>query len=60
MKVVNLDEKKVLEKWLKQIKSDEISPEFIGLGLDKQEAINKLNKQIAEIQKGNYKSKKFV
>ncbi len=39
-------EKRVLEKWLDQIKSGDLNPEFIGLGTDKNKAINKLQSQI--------------
>jgi len=41
-------EKKVLEKWLEQIKSGELNPEFIGLGTDKEQAIKKLQSQISQ------------
>jgi len=50
-------QKKVLEKWIAQIKSGEISPEFLGLGNDKEKAINKLKSQMTDLQKTEYKTK---
>jgi len=50
-------QKKVLEKWISQIKSGEISPEFLGLGNDKEKAINKLKNQMNNLQKTDYKTK---
>ena len=50
-------QKKVLEKWIAQINSGEISPEFLGLGNDKEKALNKLKSQINDLQKTDYKSK---
>jgi len=51
-------QKKVLEKWMKQIKSDEISPEFFGLGNDKEKALEKLRQQINNLQKTDFKYNK--
>ena len=42
-------EKQILEKWLNQIKNDQLSPEFVGAGLDKEKAINKLQEQIKKL-----------
>lgn len=39
-------EKDVLEKWLKQIQKDQLNPEAIGLGKDKEKAIEKLRNEI--------------
>ena len=50
-------QKKILEKWISQIKSGEISPEFLGLGSDKEKALNKLKSQINDLQKTEYNSK---
>jgi len=50
-------QKKVLEKWIAQIKSGEISPEFLGLGDNKEKAIDKLKSQMNDLQKIEYKSK---
>jgi len=50
-------QKKVLEKWIKQIKSGEISPEFLGLGNDKEKALDKLKEQINELQRKDHKIK---
>jgi len=44
-----LYQKQVLEKWLKQIKSDEINPEALGLGSNKEKAIEKIKNQINQI-----------
>ena len=48
-------QKQVLEKWLKQIKTDEIKPDALGLGIDKEKAIEKLREQINQLTN----SKKF-
>ena len=50
-------QKKVFEKWIEQIKSGEINPEFLGLGNNKEKALNKLKSQISDLQKTEYKSK---
>ena len=42
-------EKKVLEKWLKQIKSGELNPDAIGLGKDKDKAIEKIRNELNKI-----------
>lgn len=42
-------EKKVLEKWLKQIKSGELNPDVIGLGKDKDKAIEKIRSQLEKV-----------
>jgi hypothetical protein len=42
-------EKQILEKWLYQIKTDQMSPEFVGAGLNKDQAIKKLQGQINKI-----------
>jgi len=49
-------QKKVIEKWIAQIKSGEINPEFLGLENDKEKAINKLKNQMNNLQKTDYKS----
>ena len=50
-------QKKVLEKWIKQIMSGEISPEFLGLGNNKEKALETLKNQIIDLQKSEYKTK---
>jgi hypothetical protein len=42
-------EKQILEKWLKQIKTDQLNPEFVGAGLDKEKAIKKLQNQLNKL-----------
>jgi len=42
-------ERKVLEKWLKQIKSGELNPDAIGLGNDKDKAIEKIRSELNKI-----------
>ena len=50
-------QKKILEKWITQINSGEISPEFLGLGNNKEKALIKLKSQINDLQKTECKSK---
>jgi Fe-S-cluster containining protein len=50
-----LDQKKMIERWMKQIKAGEINPEALGLGSDKEKALEKLKDQIAKI---NYAAKR--
>jgi len=50
-------QKKVLEKWMKQIKSGEINPDFLGLGNDKEKALEKLKSQINDLQRKEYKTR---
>ena len=42
-------EKQILEKWLNQIKNGQLNPEFVGAGLDKEQAIKKLQGQITKL-----------
>jgi len=42
-------EKKILEKWLKQIKSGELNPDAVGLGTDKSKAIEKINRELNKL-----------
>jgi len=42
-------EKKVLEKWLKQIQSGELNPDAVGLGKDKDKAVEKLRMEINKL-----------
>ena len=52
-----MHQKHLLEKWIRQIESDEINPEGIGLGSDKQKAIIKLKNQITQLNSPNKKLK---
>jgi hypothetical protein len=42
-------EKQILEKWLDQLKNDQLNPEFVGAGLDKEKAIKKIQDQITKL-----------
>lgn len=42
-------EKQILEKWLYQIKTGQMRPEFVGAGLNKDQAVKKLQEQINKI-----------
>jgi hypothetical protein len=44
-----MDQKKVLEKWLKQITNGEINPSALGLGNDREKAIQKLQTQLRKL-----------
>jgi len=44
-----MDQKAVLERWLKQIKNGEINPSALGLGNDRGKAIEKLQNQLKKI-----------
>lgn len=44
-----MNEKKLIEKWLKQIKSDEIKPDALGLASNKEKAIEQLNQQLIKL-----------
>jgi hypothetical protein len=48
-----MDQKKVLEKWLKQIKNGEINPSALGLGNDREKAIQKLQNEIKKLSLTN-------
>lgn len=42
-------EKQILEKWLNQLKKDQLNPEFVGAGLNKEQAIKKIQEQITKL-----------
>jgi len=42
-------EKQILEKWLNQLKTDQLNPEFVGAGLNKEQAIKKLQNQLNKL-----------
>ncbi len=48
-----MDQKKVLEKWLRQIKNGEINPSALGLGNDRDKAIQKLQNEIKKLSLTN-------
>lgn len=45
-----MDQKQVLERWLWQLKRDEISPDAIGLGPDKQQAMRYIRQELDKIE----------
>jgi hypothetical protein len=45
-----MDQKQVLERWLKQLKHDEISSEAIGLGPDKDQALRHIREELEKIE----------
>jgi hypothetical protein len=46
---IEMYEKQILEKWLDQLKNDQLNPEFVGAGLDKEKAIKKIQDQITKL-----------
>ena len=44
------NEKLLLEKWLKDIKSGKLNPEFLSLGNDREKAMKKLQNQIDKLK----------
>lgn len=52
-----MQQKHLLEKWVRQIESGEINPEGIGLGSDRKKAISKLKNQITQLNSPTKKSK---
>ena len=44
-----MDQKAVLEKWLRQIKNGEINPSALGLGNDRERAIQKLQIELKKL-----------
>ena len=51
-------EKKVLQKWLEQLKKGELNPEVIGFGSDREQAIKKLQNQLNQSMYHNSELKK--
>lgn len=47
----------MIEKWMKQIRTGEISPQALGLGDDKDRALVQLKNQLDKI---NFTTKKFT
>ena len=49
-----MDQKQVLERWYRQLKNNEISPDAIGLGPDKEQALHHIREELdklAEMEK---------
>jgi hypothetical protein len=46
-----MNQKTVLERWLRQLKNDEISSDAIGLGPDKEQAMRHLREEIDKFTK---------
>jgi len=44
-----MDQQKVIEKWLRQIRDGEINPSALGLGNDKEKAMEKLQNQLKKL-----------
>ncbi|MBN1861012.1 MAG: hypothetical protein JW840_06085 [Candidatus Thermoplasmatota archaeon] len=45
-----MDQKQILERWLRQLKRDEISPDAIGLGPDKEQALQHIRQELEKIK----------
>ena len=48
---MRMDQKQVLERWLRQLKKNEISPDAIGLGPDKEAALRYIRTELEKIEK---------
>jgi hypothetical protein len=45
-----MDQKQVLERWLRQLKKNEISPDAVGLGPDKEKALQFIRQELARLE----------
>lgn len=45
-----MDQKQVLERWLRQLKHDEISSDAIGLGPDKEQALRHIRQELEKLE----------
>jgi len=45
-----VDQKQVLERWLRQLKKNEISPDAVGLGPDREKAIRFIREELEKIE----------
>jgi hypothetical protein len=45
-----MDQKQVLERWLRQLKKNEISPDAVGLGPDKEQALRYIREELEKIE----------
>ena len=48
--IMTTNEKLLLEKWLGDIKSGKLNPEFLSLGNDREKAIKKIQNQINNLR----------
>jgi hypothetical protein len=44
-----MNQKQVLERWIRQLKDNEISPDAIGLGPDKEQALRHIREELDKI-----------
>ena len=47
-------EKQILEKWLHQIESGEVSPDILGFHHDKEKAIEQIRQQIQNLKNSSF------
>jgi len=45
-----MDQKQVLERWLRQLKKNEIGPDAVGLGPDKEQALRYVREELEKIK----------
>ena len=45
-----MDQKQVLERWLRQLKKNEISSDAVGLGPDKEQAMRYIREELGKIE----------
>jgi len=45
-----MDQKQVLERWLRQLKKNEIRPDAVGLGPDKKQAMRYIREELGKIE----------
>ena len=48
-------EQQILEKWIQQIKSDEVPPDVLGFNPDKDKAIEQIRQQIQSLKNTSQK-----
>jgi hypothetical protein len=44
-----MNQKQVLERWLRQLKKNEISPDAVGLGPDREKALQFIREELRKI-----------
>jgi len=47
---MNSYEKSILEKWMQQIKSGELDPQFLGYDKNRDEAVKMIQKQLNDLK----------
>lgn len=52
-----MDQKALIEKWIKQIQTGQLNPEALNLGSDREKAIAKLKLQMSKISASSHKPK---